>query len=236
MTILGTTADGLSAVAIDLVALLGTKSTPKANELRAIIDRIDTIAAAARAAEGDPNAGSSAYQMVADAAQAQVQTTETLIHMVAATVLMKVRQPQEPVVAEHSVSFSPFDMDEMHRRYEMTAKHDGMLTIVSIKPRPDEIAPPRPPAEANLERKPESLMTQDEAEAPAKPQAEPHVYDRPLWAVRRNGKLIPCSDQAEAERKVRVAKADTMISIENRFCYHADCPASGCQYADRPDY
>lgn len=237
MTILGTTADGLTAIAIDLVDFIGTRTGHRAKELQAIIDRIDAIAAAARAADGDPNAGTSAYQMVADVAQAQVDTTETLIHMVAATVLMKMMDYDVPIRGGAvEIAFSPRDMDEMHRRYEMTAKHDGMLTIVSIKPRPDEIAPPRPPAEANLEAKPESLMTQDEPEAPAKPQAAPHVYDRPLWAVRRNGKLTPCSDQAEAERKVRVVKSDTPISIENRFCYHADCPASGCLYADRPDY
>lgn len=188
---------------------------------------IDAIVAELERADAEPNAGTSAYQMVADAAQAQVGVTETLIHMVAATVLAQIDKTSGPPMFA-SVAFSPFDMDEMHRRYEMTAKHDGMITTVSIKPRADDMVTQMPPREANLEAKPESLMTQDEPEAPAKAQAAPHVYDRPLWAVRRNGKLVPCSDQEEAERKVRVAKPDVVISVENRFCYHQDCPASGC--------
>lgn len=192
-----------------------------------------------RAAIAEPNAGTSAYQMVADTATAQLQTTETLIHMVAATVLMKVRQPQEPVVSEHSVTFSPTDMDEMHRRYEMTAKHDGMLTTVHIKPRPDEIAPPRPPIEANLERKPESLMTQDDGEGPFKPQAAPHVYDRPIWAIRfyvhGKPKLHQMDNQGAAERQVRSylpVEGDPEAVIENRFCLHVGCPADRCLLAD----
>lgn len=187
-----------------------------------------------------PAAGTSAYQMVADTATAQLQTTETLIHMVAATVLMKMMNYDVPIEQNTvEVTFSPTDMDEMHRRYEMTAKHDGMLTTVHIKPRPDEIAPPRPPIEANLERKPESLMTQDDGEGPFKPQAAPHVYDRPIWAIRfyvhGKPKLHQMDNQGAAERQVRSylpVEGDPEAVIENRFCLHVGCPADRCLLAD----
>lgn len=241
MTNLGTIADGLSGIAIEMVDFIGKKDSARARELKDMLDRIDGYAADLRALDGQPQAGTSAYEMVAATATAQVETTQTLIHMVAATVLSVLID--EEGGGRSNIAFSPQAMDEMHRRYEMDAKHDGLLTTVSIKPREgmfDSLmlrtapaegnAVPMPPLDANLERKPEADMLEGEHEAPAKPQAAEHVYDRPLWAVRRNGKLVPCSDQAAAERKVQVAGPETIITIENRFCYHPDCPASGCTH------
>lgn len=171
-----------------------------------------------------PTAGTSAYEMVAAVEGRNVEVTETLIHMVAATVLMQIADRDGTPMAEPlTITFSPADMDRMHQHYDMTAKHDGMLTTISLRPRDAaEIAPPL-------------ALHADDAwidATPAAPQAEEHVHDRPLWAVRVEGKLYPASDQVQAERvAMRYASEDRVSQVENRFCYHDDCPASGCNHA-----
>lgn len=136
-----------------------------------------------------PSAGTSAYEMVAAVEQRNVEVTETLIHMVAATVLHKLGKRQ--------VGFSPLDMDEMHREWEMSATRDGLLTTIRLERMREG---PLPPREAHIEDRPESLMRQDEPETPFEPQVEQHTHDRPLWAVRSAGKLLPASDRNAAER------------------------------------
>lgn len=169
-----------------------------------------------------PSAGTSAYEMVAAVEARNVEVTETLIHMVAATVLMQMIERQGPVVQEGTITFSPADMDRMHQQYDMTATHDGMLTTISLRPR--DAAEIAPPLALSAE------MGTDDTE-PAEPQVEAHVHDRPLWAARINGALFPASDQVAAERLARAAKDDEVAQVENRFCYHEDCPASGCNHA-----
>jgi len=204
------------------------------SEERGVIDqyaiKIETIV---RELE-QPAAGTSAYELVAAAEQNHVETTETLIHMVAATALMRLigddTLAEMAETGSASVSFSPQDMDRMHRDYEMSALRDGLITTVKITRRGDESAPPAPPGEAHLEALPESLMTQDEDETPFEPQAEEHVYDRPLWAARINGKLYPKSDRESAGRACRISRAEDICQVENRFCYHNDCPAERCNH------
>lgn len=194
-----------------------------------------------------PSAGTSAYEMVAAVEAQNIEVTETLISMVAATVLSKLIADEGG--GRVNITFGPLDMDEMHRLYEMDAKRDGLLTTVTLSPRKNArtaegksltvvdgagIPTPLPPADAHLEAKPESLMTQDEPETPFEPQAEGVLHDRPLWAMRREGKLFPCSTRTNAENRVIVAEREGMVAqVENRFCYHQDCPTERCNHDAR---
>lgn len=179
-----------------------------------------------------PAAGTSAYDMIAAAEQRNVETTETLIHMVAATVLAKL--VDEEGGGRTNISFSPKDMDEMNQRYIQTATRDGMLTTVRIIPR--EGAFPNmdehtAPAAGNV---PSFYAEPGVDDTPAKPQAEEHSFDRPLWAARVGRKLYPASDRQQAERILALRHEDpdeVAMSIENRFCYHRECPAERCNRA-----
>lgn len=190
-----------------------------------------------------PAAGTSAYEMVAASETAHVQTTETLIHMVAATVLAVLID--EEGGGRTNVSFSPAEMDSMHQRYMLDAKHDGLITTVSITPRegafPNGMTVRTAPAKANAQDDPPESFYADQGidTRDAKPQAEEHVFDRPLWAARIDGTIYPASDRKQAERAVATRLAeepDTIAQVENRFCYHDDCPADRCmKVADVPD-
>jgi hypothetical protein len=164
----------------------------------------------------EPAAGSTAYEMVAASETAHVETTETLIHMTAATVLHKLIE--EEGGGRLNITFSPDDMDNMHRLYQMDATHDGMITTVRIEPR--EGAFPG----ASLRVQPGIDDT------PADEQAPEHVYDRPLWATRIDGKLFPASDREQAEKMLQGITDDQVAQVENRFCYHNDCPAERCNH------
>lgn len=182
----------------------------------------------------EPSAGTTAYEMVAATEARNVEVTETLIHMTAATVLSVLID--EEGGGRTNVTFSPADMDEMNRRYELDASHDGMITTVSIKPRegmfPKSMSVHTAPAAANAQVAPESLYREDGVDdTPADEQVTEHTYDRPLWAARVDGKLFPASDQAQAEKIVASNSApDKIAQVENRFCYHNDCPAEHCNH------
>lgn len=186
-----------------------------AEKLRAIVLELE-----------QPSAGTDAYTMLAAAEEANVNTTLTLVHMIAATVVSKSlgegieRGPfWFPATGEYAVAFGPADVDEMHRNFEMHAVRDGLLTIVSIKKREQPLPSLRLDAEPGID------------DAPAKAQAEPKTHDRPLWAVRQDGKLWACSSREIAEARVRRAAEEThdmVAEVENRFCYHDECPADRC--------
>lgn len=179
-------------------------------------------------------AGTSAYEMLAAAETANVEVTDTLIQMVAATVLATLID--EEGGGRANITISPFQMDEMMRRYELTATRDGMITAVSIKARPGmfpglEVSGHTVPADIPM---PESMyLTDDPADSgPAAPQAAEHTYDRPLWAARLNGRLYPASDRAQAERVVERKEDEGYVAqVENRFCYHDGCPSDRCNMA-----
>lgn len=186
--------------------------------------RFEPMIARLRELSAAPAAGTDAYEMVAAVEQRNVETTETLIHMVAATVLAKLID--EEGGGRIDISFSPADMDEMHRRYEMNATHDGMLTTVSIKPRAGAFPPLSLRAEDGI----------DDTEA--KPQAEHHDHDRPVWAIRYfdkagNPYLAKMHDQGDAQRHLPDYMGPYDMpepTIENRFCLHPDCPAERCNH------
>lgn len=163
----------------------------------------------------EPSAGTTAYEMIAAMETANLETTETLINMVAATVLMKIGGPR-------SVSISPADMDAMYRAYDMTAKRDGMITTVSIMPRPNDSA---------IEPPVSLYATENTSAEEPQPQAEGQVYVRPVWAISyhdKDGKpcLASMHDRRDAER--HVGDYGDLAAVENRCCLHPDCPAEHC--------
>lgn len=187
-----------------------------------------------------PSAGTSAYTMLAEVERANLDVTETLIHMTAATVLAKLIADEGGGRA--NIEFSPKDMDDMHQRYEIDAKRDGMLTTIKLVPRAGAfadngdaivkegesgyVAPnedqPEPPV--SFYRNPGNL----DLENPAEDQVEREAKLRPLWSARIGGKMFPASDRDQAEMMVRHAADDSLPTVENRFCYHKDCPAEHC--------
>lgn len=228
----------LREIADDISTTIKSHSDVPDKIVTAWEDRIRTIVTELE----QPVASSSAYELVAAAEMANVETTETLIHMIAATVLSKLID--EEGGGRSNISFSPADMDAMHQRYVLDATRDGMLTTVSITPREGAfeggLHVSTASAEGGLSAPPESFYRSQEPidSGPAKPQADIHVYDRPLWAVRIDGMLVPCSDRNAAERSVSwhtANRTENIVQIENRFCYHDDCPADRCLHVPEQD-
>lgn len=221
---------GLVQVASDLQDTANHEGASIGDSLERFVDRLKGYAKELEADAAEPSAGTSAYTMMAESERANLEVSETLINMVAATVLAKLIADEGGGRA--NIEFSPKDMDEMHQRYEIDATRDGMLTKVKLVPRPGAFATAEIIVTEDQPKAPESLYsTQDRDEAPAKAQTPEHVYDRPLWATRVDGKLFPASSKDQAERMVKGAKGNQIAAIENRFCYHKECPAERCNVA-----
>lgn len=210
-------------------------------ELQTIAASLDDML---RAALDNPAAGTSAYEMIAAVETQNVEVTETLIHMVAATVLAKLID--EEGGGRTNISFSPADMDEMHQRYMMHSTRDGLITTVKIEPRQGAFDKKLyGGADTNDDEEMEFVPTVQDVVPPtsfyaeagpidsgsAEPQAKHVEHDRPLWAARINGKLYPASGRLQAGRVVTTRSAEepnAVVQVENRFCYHDDCPAERC--------
>lgn len=157
-------------------------------------------------------AGTHAYDMLAAAETDHAKDTETLIHMVAATVLH--RLIAEEGGGRANVSFSPADMDEMHKLYEMIVNRDGMTTEIKLVPRKEHA---------------KSLQLGFDP-APANPAHEQAglIPREPNWFAVIAGERLHCADQRSAESKVRDSmKSDptVMAQVENRRCPVGKCPA-----------
>lgn len=160
-------------------------------------------------------AGTHAYDLLAAAETEHAKTTETLIHMVAATVLHKLIADEGGGRA--NVSFSPADMEDMHKLYEMHVNRDGMTTDIKIEPR----AASRPSLKLSHDRD-----GNDEIET-AKPQAVARP-EEPNWFALIGGERLHCADQKSAEHAVRQSIMNdplTPACVENRRCPHVRCPA-----------
>ena len=178
--------------------------------------------------DAEPQAGTHAYDLVAAAEKQNIQTTETLIHMVAATVLAKLIADEGG--GRSNISFSPADMDAMHRDYEIDAKHDGILTVVRIVPRTEKLATHavHDIIGGQAVETEASLLAQDESTANAMPQAEPKA-ERPYWFFNSggSGRLGPVTKE-EAQALVH-SSVDPTARVENRECNRAICPNSDQQ-------
>jgi len=165
--------------------------------------------------------GTHAYDLLASYAKLDAQNTEILIQLVAATVLYKLFVDEGG--GRINIEFSPKDMDDMQRLFEMKGERDGLITKVAISPK------------AELS---ESWMVETEGGEDAKPQAQPKD-ERPVWAIRwwKDGKsyLHNMHDQSDAERQLpsyHPKPGDPAASIENRMCLHPDCPSERCNHVD----
>lgn len=187
-------------------------------------EAIDTVAEKIAALVSDDGAPVAAAQL-------ENEITSTLMDMTVATVLATLIE--EEGGGRSNIGISPLSMDHMMKHYLYEVRNEGMIRHVSIKLREDsnlqDEAAWREPSNRH------GVMHQDEDTANAKPQAEPKVHDRPVWAVRSplEACLYECADQAQAEETLRkTLPIDRLATIENRFCLHSDCPSTGCNHAE----
>lgn len=167
-----------------------------------------------------PIQGTHVFDMIAAVEQGNVETTETLIHMVAATVLAKLIEDEGG--GRSNISFSPADMDAMHRDYEMETNRDGMVTTVKIVPRDTHALIVGGPDHA-LNR----LMAQDEDTTGALPQVEASPA-KPYFFYRDGGGRQGPMEKDDAQALV-LKSVDPTAHVENRMCGRVDCPNSDMQ-------
>lgn len=164
---------------------------------------------------GEPEApGTSAFDLIHAFTVADAENTSTLIGMIAATVLVKLGE--EEGKGRSNITFSPADVDDVYKRYAVDVAIEGADTTVKVRP--------LDAGEAGL-----SLMVRDDVDSTdAKPQALPKD-ERPVWAVRINGKLQEADDRRTAEGMLSMT-GDPLAAIENRMCMHEDCPTTRCNH------
>ena len=166
-------------------------------------------------------AGTHAYDMLAAYAKADLNTTEALIHMVAATVLKKLID--EEGGGRANISISPMDMDELFKEYHVKAERNGLITTISIH----AIQADDYPALGQTR-----LLEQNEDTSGALPQAEPKP-ERPVWGVRYarldgEPRFFTVANRDDAETVLRSMNLDPTAHIENRMCQHETCPSNVC--------
>lgn len=211
ISLLSKIAIGLRQVSADMLKQTQAFQRDVAAE-RKLVDRINGYAAELEAHLAEPVEGTHVFDMIAAMEKGNVEITETLIHMVAATVLSKLIE--EEGGGRSNVSFSPADMDAMHRDYEMSATRDGLITTVTITPRnPRELI-------VTTDR----LMTQEEDTEDALPQGT--VWpERPFWFFHNGDVRQRVDNRATAERLVFESK-NPLARVENRMCSRVECPNS----------
>lgn len=167
------------------------------------------------------------------AAALENEITSTLINMTAATILGTLIN--EEGGGRTNIRISSGSMQEILSDWNYTVEMEGLVRNVRITPKnadawevPDESYDPAKAPLASL------LMTEASADIEAKPQAEPHEYNRPVWAVAVVGEngttLMICHDRADAGRQYRKLPRAAVAHIENRWCLHPDCPSTGCNH------
>lgn len=176
---------------------------------------------------GEPVQGTHVFDMIAAVELGNIETTETLIHMVAATVLAKLIEDEGGGRA--NISFSPADMDAMHRDYEMIANRDGMVTTIKLVPREAKLASHQHHdivAGVAVETE-ASLMQQDEDTTDALPQVEASPA-KPYFFYRDGGGRQGPMSKDDAQAKV-FQSLDPTAHVENRMCGRVECPNSDLQ-------
>lgn len=177
------------------------------------------------------------------AAQAlENEVTSTLLHMAVATVLATLFE--EEGGGRCNVAISPNSMNHMTKNYTYSVTMEGLTSHIAIQMREDS---PLQTEEGWSKPSNRHAVALDENEDPtgALPQAEPKDYDRPIWAVRTSRYvreadewhpvLLNCHDRADAERQcVTIANGHNgrTAHVENRYCLHVECPASGCTQSE----
>lgn len=172
-----------------------------------------------------PKAGTSAYQLIGAAAAAEVETTDTLMQMLAATILATLIE--EEGTGRSNITYSPASMDHVMMHYNFTTEKRAMATTIRIKMKPDSALR----QETNWRAPSNRHEVEDVSNA--KPQAEPKTYDRPIWAIRWGEQLYEYDTRRQAEADM-ISRDDGGIpaSLENRMCMHIECPTTVC---NRPE-
>lgn len=209
----------------DVASLAGRvlKREPFADDRGIHSDEYDELLADAKRLAGSALAQyeteGGAYDLLASFAAADLDHTEALIQMVAATVLSVLIRDEGGGRA--NVRFSPQDMDDTYKHYQVEAGRDGLITFVRIVPR---------------EGTAESLAAGVDPypDEPAKPQAE-EKSERPVWTLREGSRLTICNDRAGAEALI-LKSVDPTAAIENRYCAHEDCPSERCNHGEGSDF
>jgi hypothetical protein len=219
-------------IAENVRAMLNSTTTVEGGTHRAQFEQevINLCEAVLEDAQGG-SASTHAYDMLADYSKIDLDNLESLINLTAAVVLMQGMQRaidwETPGV--RSVEFSPKEMDDLIRNYEVTSDRTGLLTKVVIKRKHRE----------------DGIMEHGTAKeaAAAQPQAEAKVHDRPIWTIRFYGKrgkphLNRMDDRAQAEERlsdyVSPLVEQPEPTIENRFCLHPGCPSDRCLFMEHP--
>lgn len=192
-------------------------------------DQVELEAANLKALFDAEVAGTHAFDMIAAIEMGNVEITETLIHMVAATVLAKLIE--EEGGGRSNITFSPADMDAMHRDYEMQTKRDGLVTTITLVPRDHMTHAVNnrllTPMEAG--EKIASLLAQPEDTTDALPQVEKSVA-KPYFFYRDGGGRKGPMSKDEAQDLV-FKSVDPTAHVENRMCGNVECPNSDMQGA-----
>lgn len=213
---------GLRQVSADIF------STDTSADMQTWGDRINGYAAELEAHLAEPVHGTHVFDMIAEIEKGNVATTETLIHMVAGTVLAKLIEDEGG--GRSNVSFSPADMDAMHRDYELETNRDGLITTIKLIPRDGKMQTHHIVDEPFISPEAfDSLMTQDEDTTDALPQAEKSVA-KPYWFFNDGEVREGPMDKEMAQRMMAVTKSP-LAHIENRMCGRAECPNSDMQGA-----
>ena len=158
------------------------------------------------------NAGTHAYDMMAAVEEINTGNMAVLIELIAAVVLSGCISDDATTI---ETSFTPQDIDDMQKRFEMSASRNGLLLTV------------------RLDRKPEEGVSWrlDETEDPvgARDQATGHP-ERPRWTVRDSeGVFHPYPTKGHAQLAlVNDFRGDEIARVENRYCLHYDCPSTHC--------
>lgn len=170
------------------------------------------------------------HDIIVAGAALENEVTSTLMDMLAATILATLIEQEGG--GRTNISFSPGGMQEVLSNWTYTSEVSGMIRTVRIQPKNDDWEETQDrPTDAKLES---LLMRENESIQDAKPQAEPKVHDRPVWAVRISAEgeepyLRWCMDADDAKRVLRViSQSHPLAAIENRFCLHMECPTNRC--------
>jgi len=208
----------------------------------------------------EPIDGTHAFTLIAETEKAHLDTMESLLSLTVATVLSNLIDQEGGGRVNMTISpkhmedmLKRYTMEATRNGMETTVKltpipgafdklSDYFITMVDE----DEEDPDNPDQRPAIEREIDAAEAQPDNLPPtamhqemsvslldvsdAKAQAAPKP-ERPLWAVRVEGELWPCSDKHQAESRVSRESAkdpEIVAQVENRFCYHDHCPAEHC--------
>lgn len=195
-------------------------------------DANDQRASLERAAEKIVAAMPDYDAIMVSSAALENEVTSTLMDMLAATILGSLIDQEGG--GRTNITFSPHSMQETLKHWSYKVETDGLIRTVRISP-----ARPEDWETGNGDDLQKGMIVKGLGPvvdtAKVLPQAEPHVYDRPVWAIRVENesepgtRLLRMHDQADATRQLRgMIDQHPTATIENRFCLHPECPASGC--------